>query len=155
MGNDRIPSEATPLARIFGHESEYWTTVSAVEQRAGFKCFHNPAYPTRFDPNHAGDFCGDEGDGLRIVAEVIDFYRIGGDWDYLIKVVTRGMSGYDAFYQKLITNFDLATVKRSCVHFVTGDGQIIPFDTYNTFYREGAEGAAVLARHRALLGDKA
>ena len=42
--------------------------------------------------------------------EVMDFYRIGGDWDYLIKVVTRGMSGYDAFYQKLITNFDLATV---------------------------------------------
>ena len=47
-------------------------------------------------------------------------------------------------------NFDLATVKRSCVHFVTGDGQIIPFDTYNTFYREGAEGAGVLAKHRAL-----
>ncbi len=42
--------------------------------------------------------------------EVIDFYRIGGEWDYLIKVVTGGMSGYDAFYQKLITNFDLATV---------------------------------------------
>lgn len=42
--------------------------------------------------------------------EVIDFYRIGGDWDYMIKVVTRGMGGYDAFYQKLITNFDLATV---------------------------------------------
>lgn len=42
--------------------------------------------------------------------EVTDFYRIGGDWDYLIKVVTRGMSGYDAFYQKLITDFDLMTV---------------------------------------------
>jgi len=47
-------------------------------------------------------------------------------------------------------NFDLGTVKRSCVHFVTGEGQIIPFDTYNTFYREGAEGAGVVARHRAL-----
>jgi len=47
-------------------------------------------------------------------------------------------------------NFDLGTVKRSCVHFVTGDGQIIPFDTYNTFYREGAEGAGVVTRHRAL-----
>ncbi len=46
-------------------------------------------------------------------------------------------------------NFDIATVKRSCVHFLTEDGQIIPFDTYNTFYREGAEGAGVLARHRA------
>jgi hypothetical protein len=46
-------------------------------------------------------------------------------------------------------NFDLGTVKRSCVHFVTENGQIIPFDTYNTFYRDGAEGAGVLARHRA------
>lgn len=42
--------------------------------------------------------------------EVIDFYRIGGEWDYLIKVVTRGMAGYDAFYQKLITGFDFVTV---------------------------------------------
>jgi Lrp/AsnC family transcriptional regulator len=53
-------------------------------------------------------------DGFRAhvtrLPEVIDFYRIGGEWDYLIKVVTRGMSGYDAFYQKLITDFDLATV---------------------------------------------
>ncbi|KRC78344.1 radical SAM protein [Sphingomonas sp. Root241] len=45
-------------------------------------------------------------------------------------------------------NFDLATVKRSCVHFVTPEGQIIPFDTYNTFYRPGAEGAPVLERAR-------
>jgi hypothetical protein len=51
-------------------------------------------------------------------------------------------------------NFDLGTVKRSCVHFVTGDGQIIPFDTYNTFYREGAEGAPVVARHRALAAGR-
>jgi hypothetical protein len=46
-------------------------------------------------------------------------------------------------------NFDLATVKRSCVHFVTPEGKIYPFDTYNTFYRKGAEGTDVVARHRA------
>ena len=46
-------------------------------------------------------------------------------------------------------NFDLATVKRSCVHFLTKEGQIIPFDTYNTFYRKGSEGSEVLARYRA------
>jgi uncharacterized radical SAM superfamily Fe-S cluster-containing enzyme len=46
-------------------------------------------------------------------------------------------------------NFDLATVKRSCIHFVTPEGQIIPFDTYNTYYRAGAEGAGVLARARS------
>ena len=49
-------------------------------------------------------------------------------------------------------NFDIGTVKRSCVHFVTDEGQIIPFDTYNTFYRKGAEGAGVLAKHRAGAG---
>jgi uncharacterized radical SAM superfamily Fe-S cluster-containing enzyme len=45
-------------------------------------------------------------------------------------------------------NFDLGTVKRSCVHFVQPDGTIIPFDTFNTFYRPGAAGAAALARGR-------
>jgi uncharacterized radical SAM superfamily Fe-S cluster-containing enzyme len=43
-------------------------------------------------------------------------------------------------------NFDLGTVKRSCVHFVQPDGRIIPFDTYNTFYRPGAAGAGALRR---------
>jgi uncharacterized radical SAM superfamily Fe-S cluster-containing enzyme len=45
-------------------------------------------------------------------------------------------------------NFDLGTVKRSCVHFVQSDGRIIPFDTFNTFYREGAAGAAALMAGR-------
>jgi len=40
-------------------------------------------------------------------------------------------------------NFDLGSVKRSCVHFVEPDGRIYPFDTFNTFYRPGAPGAAV------------
>jgi tetraether lipid synthase len=43
-------------------------------------------------------------------------------------------------------NFDLGTVKRSCVHFVQPDGRIIPFDTFNTFYRRGAAGEAALRR---------
>jgi uncharacterized radical SAM superfamily Fe-S cluster-containing enzyme len=34
-------------------------------------------------------------------------------------------------------NFDLGSVKRSCVHFVEPDGKIYPFDTFNTFYRNG------------------
>ena len=48
-------------------------------------------------------------------------------------------------------NFDIATVKRSCVHFVQPDGQIIPFDTFNTFYRPGAAGARLLARAKGAL----
>jgi hypothetical protein len=29
-------------------------------------------------------------------------------------------------------------VKRSCIHFVTPEGQLIPFETYNLFYRDTA-----------------
>ncbi len=47
-------------------------------------------------------------------------------------------------------NFDLGTVKRSCVHFVEPDGRIIPFDTYNTFYRKGAPGAEALRRGQGM-----
>jgi Lrp/AsnC family transcriptional regulator len=47
---------------------------------------------------------------VAMLTEVTDFYRMGGDWDYLLKVVTRGMSGYDRFYQKLTTGYDLETV---------------------------------------------
>jgi len=41
-------------------------------------------------------------------------------------------------------NFDIGTVKRSCIHFATPDGRMIPFDTYNLFYRPGAPGEEAL-----------
>lgn len=37
-------------------------------------------------------------------------------------------------------NFDVRSVKRSCIHIAHPDGRIIPFDTYNMFYREGSPG---------------
>ncbi len=50
--------------------------------------------------------------------------------------------GYDRVFRIVIVqfldkfNFCLGTVKRSCIHFVTPTGAIIPFDTYNLFYRD-------------------
>jgi 7,8-dihydro-6-hydroxymethylpterin dimethyltransferase len=35
-------------------------------------------------------------------------------------------------------NFDVRAVKKSCVHMVQPDGKIIPFDTWNLFYRDGS-----------------
>lgn len=34
-------------------------------------------------------------------------------------------------------NFDVRSVKRSCIHIVHPDGRVIPFDTFNLFYRQG------------------
>ena len=36
-------------------------------------------------------------------------------------------------------SFDVRSVKKSCVHIVHPDGRIIPFDTYNLFYRDEKE----------------
>ena len=36
-------------------------------------------------------------------------------------------------------NFDVRSVKKSCIHIVHPDGRIIPFDTFNLFYRDGKE----------------
>jgi len=35
--------------------------------------------------------------------------------------------------------FDVRSVKKSCVHIVHPDGRIIPFDTFNLFYRDDLE----------------
>jgi uncharacterized radical SAM superfamily Fe-S cluster-containing enzyme len=49
--------------------------------------------------------------------------------------------GYDKVFRVVIVqfldrfNFCIASVKRSCIHFVTPEMQMIPFDTYNLFYR--------------------
>jgi 7,8-dihydro-6-hydroxymethylpterin dimethyltransferase len=56
--------------------------------------------------------------------------------------VPQGLSYANVFRVSVIEfldahNFCLGAVKRSCVHFVTPKGEIIPFDTYNLFYRNG------------------
>lgn len=56
--------------------------------------------------------------------------------------VPQGLSYENVFRVNIIEfldaqNFCLANVKRSCIHFVTEEGRIIPFDTYNLFYRNG------------------
>ena len=36
-------------------------------------------------------------------------------------------------------SFDVRSIKKTCVHIAHPDGRIIPFDTYNLFYRDGLE----------------
>lgn len=44
------------------------------------------------------------------IPEVAEMHRIGGEWDYLLKVITRDMAGYDLVYQRLISGIDLENV---------------------------------------------
>lgn len=45
--------------------------------------------------------------------EVIEFHRMSGDIDYLMKVVVPDIPAYDAFYKRLIAKVDLSDVSSS------------------------------------------
>lgn len=54
--------------------------------------------------------------------------------------------GYRNVFRVLIMQFidaqgfDLRAVKKSCVHIAQPDGRIVPFDTFNLFYRDSLDG---------------
>ncbi len=63
----------------------------------------------------------------------------------LPRIQVPGNITYDNVFRILIVqfldayNFDVRSVKKSCIHIVHPDGRIIPFDTFNMFYRDGKE----------------
>src|SRR6188472_3598441 len=42
--------------------------------------------------------------------EVLEFYRMAGDVDYMLRVVVKDIAGYDEFYKKLIASVPLKNV---------------------------------------------
>ena len=60
--------------------------------------------------NHSREWADTMRAHIARIPEVVEMHRIGGDWDYMLKVVTDSMSGYDAVYQRLIDGIELETV---------------------------------------------
>ena len=60
--------------------------------------------------NHSMDWAEGFRKHVARIPQVVEMHRIGGDWDYMLKIVTTGMSGYDAVYRRLTTGFELDTV---------------------------------------------
>ncbi|WP_295814694.1 Lrp/AsnC family transcriptional regulator [uncultured Nitratireductor sp.] len=44
------------------------------------------------------------------IPEIVDFFRIGGDYDYMLRIVTTDMESYDSVYQRLIQKVELESV---------------------------------------------
>ena len=60
--------------------------------------------------NHSMDWSDRFRAHIESIPQVIELHRIGGDWDYMLKILTDGMAGYDRVYRQLITGFELDTV---------------------------------------------
>ena len=59
---------------------------------------HSEAWLTRF------------ADVVQTMPEVMEFYRMAGDIDYMLRVVVPDIAGYDAFYKRLIAAVPLKNV---------------------------------------------
>ena len=52
-------------------------------------------------------------DGVKKIPEVVEFYRMSGETDYLLKIVAKDIEDYDRVYKKLIAVTPLYDVSSS------------------------------------------
>jgi Lrp/AsnC family transcriptional regulator len=60
--------------------------------------------------DHSQDWLKKFADVVGAMPEVMEFYRMAGDVDYMLRVVVPDIAGYDAFYKKLIGTVPLKNV---------------------------------------------
>lgn len=62
---------------------------------------------------HSDTWLADFSAGVAAIPEVVEFYRMSGEIDYLLKVVARDIADYDRIYRKLTKVADLHDVSSS------------------------------------------
>ena len=62
---------------------------------------------------HNADWLTEFANMVAAMPEVVEFYRMSGEVDYLLRVVVPDMASYDQFYRKLIANVQLTDVSSS------------------------------------------
>jgi Lrp/AsnC family transcriptional regulator, cysteine-sensing transcriptional activator len=60
--------------------------------------------------DHSQDWLDRFAEVVGAMPEVMEFYRMAGDVDYMLRVIVPDMQGYDAFYKRLIAAVPLKNV---------------------------------------------
>jgi Lrp/AsnC family transcriptional regulator len=60
--------------------------------------------------DHSDQWLGKFATVVGAMPEVLEFYRMAGDVDYMLRVVVKDIAGYDEFYKKLIAAVPLKNV---------------------------------------------
>ena len=59
---------------------------------------------------HKSEWLNDFAEMITTIPEVVEFYRMSDEVDYLLSVVVLDMAAYDTFYRKLVANVQLTDV---------------------------------------------
>ncbi len=62
---------------------------------------------------HNADWLEHFADTVAAFPEVMEFYRLSGEWDYFIRVAVSDVAAYDRFYKTLVKSADLENVTSS------------------------------------------
>lgn len=76
--------------------------------------------------HHSADWLAAFRRHVLTIPEVVDFHRIGGDYDYQLKVVTEDMTSYDKVYQRLIEGVELDSVTSYFAMEAIAEGRPLP-----------------------------
>ena len=76
--------------------------------------------------HHSRDWLAEFRRVVLAIPNVIDFYRIAGDYDYLLKIVAEDMNAFDAVYQRLIERIELDTVTSFITMEAIADQRALP-----------------------------
>ncbi|MEP2716149.1 Lrp/AsnC family transcriptional regulator [Pseudophaeobacter sp.] len=76
--------------------------------------------------HHSADWLDTFRRHVLTIPEVVDFHRIGGDYDYQFKVVTQDMGSYDRVYQRLISGVELDSVTSYFAMETIAEGRPLP-----------------------------
>jgi Lrp/AsnC family transcriptional regulator len=60
--------------------------------------------------DHSQDWLARFASTVQAMPEVMEFYRMAGDVDYMLRVVVTDIQGYDSFYKRLIASVPLKNV---------------------------------------------
>lgn len=60
------------------------------------------------------------------IPNIVDFYRIAGDYDYMLKIVAKDMNAFDTIYRRMIEHIDLDTVTSYMAMEAIADNRPLP-----------------------------
>lgn len=63
--------------------------------------------------NHSAEWAAKLAKTVAAIPEIVEFYRLAGDVDYIIKMMIASVSDYDRVYQKLIAEVKISDVSAS------------------------------------------
>ena len=67
---------------------------------------HLTAFVSIKTRRHSNEWYKDFVSGVRDLAEVVEFYRMAGEYDYMMKVLVKDMAAFDVFYKRLVNSVE-------------------------------------------------